>query len=208
MNLGFIMTDTWKVDLEQAVGKRPIFDLVEKFKLEPDGNRADRDSFFPGHPAVQKFAKWQAIVTGNSVPLKLMMDAELVKRANWRIKGFLDWVDMGMAPDSQISVMSQDAVKCFNGCEYMPLGTSLSNKIWTSEYEGLLMLTQHDFKMCLDKKKLKFGFRSNIFLKFPSVIFLAMQRLLEVECECVCGVCRPVVKKASGQKLTLKKKKK
>jgi hypothetical protein len=104
--------------------------------------------------------------------------------------------------------MSQDAVKCFNGCEYMPLGTSLSNKIWTSEYEGLLMMTQHDFKMCLDKKKLKFGFRSNIFLKFPSVIFLAMQRLLEVECECVCGVCRPVVKKASGQKLTLKRKKK
>ena len=43
MNLGFIMVDTWKVDLEQAVGKRPIFDLVEKFKLEPDGNRADRD---------------------------------------------------------------------------------------------------------------------------------------------------------------------
>jgi hypothetical protein len=62
------------------------------------------------------------------------------------------------------------------------------------------MMTQHDFKMCPDKLKLKFGFRSNIFLKFPSVIFLAMQRLLEVECECECGVCRPVVKKVAKKK--------
>jgi hypothetical protein len=69
-------------------------------------------------------------------------------------------------------------------------------------------MTQRDFKDCPDKLKMRFDFRSNMFLKFPSVIFLAMQRLLEVECECVCGVCRPVVKKASGQKLTLKKKKK
>jgi hypothetical protein len=63
------------------------------------------------------------------------------------------------------------------------------------------MMTQGDFKDCRDKLKMRFDFRSNMFLKFPTVIFLAMQRLLEINQICECGSCRPV------KKLTKKAKK-
>jgi hypothetical protein len=211
MKLGFIMKKTFEVCLGKGPGGFDNIDSVAQFVLRPEQDLVDRDVLFPFTEEVKVFAEHQARVIGNSYGLKVMLEAELVKRSKDRIDGYL------ADPDLEESI---DAEMCFNGCVYMPLAKSTAGKIWKQQYEHNLM-TQFEYQGSKEQYKVKFDFQSTLFIKFPTRLFIAMQRLNEVnECDCCAekikelGRDGPPAKKkkkeekASGQNLILKPKKK
>ena len=171
----------YEVCLGKGVGRYETKDLIAPFRLEPDEEnpRVDRDGFLPDTVQVKQYVGWQAIVVGHSEPLKIMLEKELVKRSNDRIAGWL------ANPNLDESL---DAEMCFNGCLHMPLGDAMAAKIWHPDYEGNLM-TRGDFDESTEEKKLKFPPNSNMFMKFPTKIFIAMGRLTET-LDCNCPPCQ------------------